>query len=97
MFVRLRGGSDGTAGFAASDVAASRPPTPAGRHHKAKVTHKPVHHAAPKHHAPAAPKHHAPAAPKHHATAKHTVKTGAVHPTATTSLSLSLAGHRKKK
>jgi hypothetical protein len=99
----------GTPPPAPSPVTPPPAPSPVSVHKKkpAKhVVHKPVHHAAPKHAKHAAPKHAKHAAPKHakhaatkhaaHAATKHVVKTKTVHPRATTSLTLSLAGHKHK-
>jgi hypothetical protein len=63
------------------------------------VAPKPIHHhVARKHVAHTAPKHVSHAAPKHggHAAPKDVVMTTAMHPRATTSLILSLGGHKRK-
>ncbi len=73
-------------------------PVPAGGKKHKHAVHKPVHHPAHKPVAHSAPKRVKHAAPKHvsHAAPKHPVKKTTVHPRATTSLTLSLAGHNHK-
>ncbi len=95
------GTGTGTPSPAPSPVTPAPAPSPVSVGKKKPHRHaapKPVHHVARKHVNHTAPKHVSHAAPRHaaHAKTKHDVKTTTVHPRATTSLTLSLAGHKHK-